>query len=93
MPHDVIHSLFLPFGPIVSLTLPLATDSPAQNKGYAEVHYEDARDAAAALDNMDGFELFDRPLRVKPSAITAPHASGAISVDTIDTKKSIWNQQ
>lgn len=76
-----IYDLFITFGPIVEVQLPTAAsrgqtasastpsavsaDLKVGNKGWADVQFETEDDAEAALDNMEGFELLGRVLRVR----------------------------
>lgn len=49
------------------------------NKGWADVQFESEGDAEAALDNMEGFELLGRVLRVR-KAVKAGGNGSAPSV-------------
>ncbi|VDN41602.1 unnamed protein product [Gongylonema pulchrum] len=53
---------FLPFGEIVSISIPLDYES-GKHRGFGFVEYESAEDAAAAIDNMNDSELFGRTIR------------------------------
>merc|ERR1712070_1004149 len=67
---DIVRAAFVPFGEIIDVNLPL--DSTTQkHRGFAFVQFDDKGDAADAIDNMNGGELFGRVLRVnlaKPDA-------------------------
>lgn len=61
MPKDTVHSLFLSFGPIVEVNL----HKRPSGIQHGSVQFEEAEDAAAAVDNMGGYDLFGKPLRVR----------------------------
>lgn len=72
------------------------------NKGYAEVQYEYEIDAIEAVENMNGYEVLDRPLKVKlmgkPTIASLP-SDPSFEIDeqqdkleSLDMKKPIWNQ-
>jgi len=60
---NTLHAAFLPFGTIRHVSLPLDVASN-QHRGFAFVEFEEPGDAADAMDNMNGAELFGRVLRV-----------------------------
>ncbi|CDO55775.1 conserved hypothetical protein [Geotrichum candidum] len=95
-----IHDLFITFGPIAEVELPTAvvakkgSSAPAPtgerkvgNKGWADVQFESEGDAEAALDNMEGFELLGRVLRVR-KAVKAGGNGSAPSVGN----RAVWDQ-
>lgn len=67
---DTLRAAFVPFGEIIEINVPL--DSATQkHRGFAFVQFDERGDAADAIDNMNGAELFGRVLRVniaKPDA-------------------------
>lgn len=58
---DTVHSLFLSFGPIVEVNL----HKRPSGIQHGSVQFEEAEDAAAAVDNMGGYDLFGKGLRVR----------------------------
>lgn len=76
-------SLFLPFGPIVDVLLPMDNAAKQLSKGFADVQFEHIGDAEAAIDNMEGAEVYGKVLRVRRSVKQGP---------AIDSKKAIWEQ-
>lgn len=60
---STLHAAFVPFGTIRQVSLPLDVASN-QHRGFAFVEYDQPDDAADAMDNMNGAELFGRVLRV-----------------------------
>eukprot|EP01038_Epipyxis_sp_PR26KG_P014320 gene14320-19209_t len=59
---EVLHAAFIPFGEIKSVNIP-KDFSENKNRGFAFVEFDLEEDAADALDNMDGAELFGKVLR------------------------------
>uniref|UniRef100_A0A6S9RWN0 RRM domain-containing protein n=1 Tax=Chrysotila carterae TaxID=13221 RepID=A0A6S9RWN0_CHRCT len=67
---EILRAAFIPFGEIIDVNMPLDTSSQ-KHRGFAFVQYDEKDDAADAIDNMNGSELFGRVLRVntaKPDA-------------------------
>jgi peptidyl-prolyl isomerase E (cyclophilin E) len=79
---EYIHSLFLAFGPIVDVFV--ATNANGESRGHADVQFEDPDDAEAAVDNMEGAQVFGKTLRVRLSSGT---------VTSHDSKKPVWEQE
>ncbi|XP_043915845.1 peptidyl-prolyl cis-trans isomerase E [Protopterus annectens] len=59
----VLHAAFIPFGDIMDIQIPLDYETE-KHRGFAFVEFENAEDAAAAIDNMNESELFGRTIRV-----------------------------
>ncbi len=76
MTEETIHSLFLSFGNILSIT---------SQKNYIDIQFQEISDAQAALDNMTGFKLFDSYLQVSKISEYNP-------LDSLEEKKPIWEQ-
>ncbi|XP_019874383.1 peptidyl-prolyl cis-trans isomerase E [Aethina tumida] len=67
----VLNAAFIPFGDIVDVQIPLDYETE-KHRGFAFIEFENAEDAAAAIDNMNDSELFGRTIRVnlaKPQRI------------------------
>ncbi|KAI5277446.1 hypothetical protein KEM54_005027, partial [Ascosphaera aggregata] len=65
----VLTSAFIPFGPLVSVSLP-KPDLPSStdpHRGWGYVEFENESDAREAIDNMDGSELFGKIIKVSPA--------------------------
>eukprot|EP01080_Neovahlkampfia_damariscottae_P004652 gene4652-8225_t len=60
---EQLHSLFLTFGEILSIQLPLEPNS-TKNRGFAIIEFELIQDAEEAIDNMHNCELGGRVLTV-----------------------------
>ena len=63
-----VSKLFGKFGPILQCSLPL---SDGKHKGVAFVDFEKQKDAAMAEEQLDGYMLGDRALRVSRAAMPA----------------------
>ena len=59
---DMLRGIFEPFGAIQSVTL--MKDETGKSKGNGFVTYDRAEDAKKALEQMNGFELAGRPMKV-----------------------------
>ena len=65
---DVLMAAFIPFGPVRLVQIP-RKDNKARGFGFVE--FEEEVDCLAAIENMDGAELFSKTLRcnvAKPNA-------------------------
>ncbi|ANB14477.1 hypothetical protein AWJ20_2069 [Sugiyamaella lignohabitans] len=80
-----IYSLFLPFGPIVDV-VPV-TDPKHGFRGSADIEFETEEDAAAAIDNMEGAQVFGKTLHVRLSRKDL--SEGA---PRVDMNKALWAQ-
>jgi peptidyl-prolyl isomerase E (cyclophilin E) len=59
---EILQAAFIPFGDIRSIQIPKEY-SADKSKGFGFVEFESDEDCAAALENMDGAELYARVLR------------------------------
>jgi len=76
----LLRAAFLPFGDLKEAQLPLDMHTQA-NKGFAFVEFELEEDAAAAIANLDGSELFGRVLKVN---LAKPNQGGG------SRGKAVW---
>lgn len=60
---EMLRGIFEPFGPIISVQI-LYDQETGRSRGYGFVTYHEAKDAKKALDQMNGFELAGRPIKV-----------------------------
>uniref|UniRef100_A0A1D1ZF47 Peptidyl-prolyl cis-trans isomerase E n=2 Tax=Anthurium amnicola TaxID=1678845 RepID=A0A1D1ZF47_9ARAE len=61
----ILHAAFIPFGEIKDVKMPPAPDQTVQkHRSYGFVTFLEKEDATAAMDNMDGAELYGRVLTV-----------------------------
>lgn len=63
MTEEILRAAFAPFGELTDVNLPLDS-STQKHKGFAFLQYDERSDAADAIDNMNGAELFGRVLKV-----------------------------
>jgi len=67
---ETLRAAFVPFGEIIDVNMPV-DNSSQKHRGFAFVQFDERGDAADAIDNMNGSELFGRVLKVnlaKPDA-------------------------
>ena len=67
---DILFAAFIPFGPLRSVQIPKDFKID-KSRGFGFVEFESEEDCEAAIENMEGAELFGKVLRcnlAKPSA-------------------------
>ena len=70
---EVLFAAFIPFGDIKEVSIPRDYSTDAKAKGFAFIEFEEEEDAAQAMFNMEGAELYGRVIRcsyAKPMANT-----------------------
>lgn len=79
---------FVPFGEVVDITLPKpdVPNSGDLHRGFGYVEFDLPEDAAEAIDNMDGSELYGRTIKV---AAAKPQKE---SNEGLGSKTAIWEQ-
>lgn len=77
----VLESAFIPFGEIKEVKIPLDPVTK-QPKGFGFVQYYHEDDAKAAIDNMDGAELYGKVLHVD---LAKPHRT------KLGSDKAVWS--
>lgn len=60
---QILHAAFIPFGDIKDVKTPL-DQATQKHRSFGFVTFLEREDAAAAMDNMDGAELYGRVLTV-----------------------------
>ncbi|CAF2420894.1 unnamed protein product [Rotaria sp. Silwood2] len=60
---DMLRGIFEPFGRIDSVTLMKDPDT-GRSRGYGFIQFAHAEDAKKAMENLNGFELAGRPIKV-----------------------------
>ncbi|KAI0982647.1 hypothetical protein GJ496_011096 [Pomphorhynchus laevis] len=60
---DILRNALLPFGEIVDVQMPLDYQTQ-KHRGFGFAEFELTEDATAAVDNLNGSEIFGRTLRV-----------------------------
>lgn len=83
-----IHEAFIPFGPIIDVSLPPPElkSSTDPHRGFAYVEFETPGDAKEAIDNMDQSELFGRVIRVNMAKEKKAEGEG------LGSKTAVWEQ-
>ncbi|CAF5223214.1 unnamed protein product, partial [Rotaria magnacalcarata] len=74
---DMLAGIFEPFGRVDSVTLMKDPDT-ARSRGYGFIQFAHAEDAKKAMENLNGFELAGRPMKVghvteRAGEITGPN--------------------
>eukprot|EP00937_MAST-01D_sp_MAST-1D-sp2_P007511 g7511.t1 len=75
----LLHAAFIPFGDIAEVQIPPKQGGKARGFGFVE--FEEAEDAAAAIDNMHESELLGRVLRVNLAKPTG---------NRLGSTKAVW---
>mmetsp|Transcript_13280 Transcript_13280/g.19860 ORF Transcript_13280/g.19860 Transcript_13280/m.19860 type:complete len:306 (+) Transcript_13280:1003-1920(+) len=84
---DQIYKVFEPFGKIRSCQL-IPNPQTGLHKGYGFIDFEDEQSATEAIENMDGFELCGRPLKVGWATNAATHQPPVTSMHANQEYKS-----
>lgn len=63
---DQLEALFAPFGDLTKVDLHMDT-ATGTSKGFGFVHFRHAEDGKRCIDQMDGFELAGKPIKVTVS--------------------------
>ncbi|KAL3762993.1 hypothetical protein ACHAWU_001140 [Discostella pseudostelligera] len=82
-----LRAAFIPFGPISSIDMPMDY-AAGTHKGYAFLEFVDGEDAAEAIYNMDGAELFGKTLVVN---VAQADRLAAGSNDLTSAKQAVWS--
>lgn len=84
----ILHEAFIPFGPIVDVTIPPPElpSSKEPHRGFGYVEFESSEDAKEAIDNMDQSELFGRTIRVNVAKEKKAEGEG------LGSKTAVWEQ-
>ena len=83
-----LRAAMIPFGPLKNVDIPMDYQKGTP-KGFAFVEYQNADDAAEAIFNMDGAELFGRVLNVNLARNNPVNLGSSKAVWTTDE----WFQQ
>jgi len=84
---EMLRGIFEPFGKIQSIQLIMDTETQ-RSKGYGFVTYNEAEDAKKALEQMNGFELAGRPMKVGNVTERNDMPVGPSGLDNDDMDKS-----
>ncbi|XP_017469690.1 PREDICTED: RNA-binding protein 39 isoform X2 [Rhagoletis zephyria] len=82
---DMLRGIFEPFGKIDSIQLIMDTET-GRSKGYGFITYHNADDAKKALEQLNGFELAGRPMKV--GNVTERLDMNTSSLDTDEMDRS-----
>ncbi len=83
---DMLRGIFEPFGNIQTITL-MQDYETGRSKGYGFITYDKAEDAKKALEQMNGFELAGRPMKV--GHVTEGAGTSYVQVkDGLDTEEA-----
>ncbi|KAI5195663.1 peptidyl prolyl cis-trans isomerase cyclophilin [Aureobasidium subglaciale] len=84
-----LHNAFIPFGPIVNISLPKPElpSNPEPHRGFGHVEFESPQDAQESIDNMDQSELFGRVIKVNLAKEQKAEGEG------LGSKTAIWEQE
>eukprot|EP00906_Rhabdomonas_costata_P004090 RCo006123 len=77
----ILRAAFIPFGEIVGVQIPVV-QLDQKTRGFGFVEFELVEDAAAAIENMNGAELYGRVLKVNLARPNDPHAG--------QSRKGVW---
>lgn len=87
---DMLRGIFEPFGHVEKIELSRDPES-GRSKGYGFVHFKESDDAKKALEQLNGFELAGRPMKVNyvteksdNSWNNGLHGPGALDSDELD---------
>ncbi|XP_022092207.1 RNA-binding protein 39-like [Acanthaster planci] len=84
---EMLRGIFEPFGQIDSIQL--MTDSELKrSKGYGFITFHDADDAKRALDQLNGFELAGRPMKVNHVTERSDNAQATSVLDNDELERT-----
>ncbi|XP_046676659.1 RNA-binding protein 39 [Homalodisca vitripennis] len=83
---DMLRGIFEPFGKIDSIQL--ITDSDGRSKGYGFITFHNCEDAKRALEQLNGFELAGRPMKVGTVTERADFSQGPSMLDNDDLDRT-----
>ncbi|KAI9223275.1 peptidylprolyl isomerase E-like protein [Blastocladiella britannica] len=82
---SILHNLFITFGEIAAIELPMDNKTDDPHRGFAFITFEEPEDAAAAIDNFNQSELFGRTLKVN---LASP---GSMPSNARPTTHAVWD--
>ncbi|GAU96498.1 hypothetical protein RvY_07933 [Ramazzottius varieornatus] len=81
---DMLKDIFEPFGKIDSLQLMMDTETQ-RSRGYAFITFRDAQDAKRAMEQLNGFELAGRAMKIGHVTDRSENGGqGSLDVDDMD---------
>ncbi|CAH1779816.1 unnamed protein product [Owenia fusiformis] len=78
---DMLKGIFSPFGKIEHINLVMDNET-GRSKGFGFVSFHDSDDAKKALEQLNGFELAGRPMKVGHVTERTPDPQGSNALDT-----------
>lgn len=84
---DMLRGIFEPFGKIDSIQLIMDPET-GRSKGYGFITFHNADDAKKALEQLNGFELAGRPMKVGNVQERTDNIAGSSLLDTDELDRS-----
>ncbi|XP_002742404.1 RNA-binding protein 39-like isoform X2 [Saccoglossus kowalevskii] len=84
---EMLRGIFEPFGKIDNIQL-MKDNETGRSKGYGFITFHDAEDAKKALEQLNGFELAGRPMKVGHVTERSDAATDASFLDSDDLERS-----
>lgn len=83
---DMLKGIFEPFGNIDAIVL--CKDDFGRSKGYGYIQFSDADDAKKAMEQLNNFELANRPIKVAPFIEKATDVGQIANLDNEELDKA-----
>lgn len=84
---EMLRGIFEPFGKIDNIQLMMDSET-GRSKGYGFITFHDAEDAKRALDQLNGFELAGRPMKVNHVTERNENAQAASLMDNDELERT-----
>jgi len=84
---EMLRGIFEPFGKIDNIQL-MKDNETGRSKGYGFITFHDAEDAKKALEQLNGFELAGRPMKVGHVTERSDAATDASFLDSDELERS-----
>ncbi|XP_071784882.1 RNA-binding protein 39-like isoform X1 [Asterias amurensis] len=84
---EMLRGIFEPFGKIDNIQLMMDSETH-RSKGYGFITFHDADDAKRALDQLNGFELAGRPMKVNHVTERSENAQAASMLDNDELERT-----
>lgn len=81
---EMLRSIFEPFGKVGKIEL-IREPETQRSKGYGFVTFEDTEDAKRAIEQLNGFELAGRPMKVNHANERNVDIAAAVSAASLET--------
>lgn len=80
---EMLRGIFEPFGRVDKIELSRDPETN-RSKGYGFIHFREADDAKKALEQLNGFELAGRPMKVNYVTEKTDYRPGGLDCDDLD---------